>query len=360
MPTYSADTLRRQIEAVLAAWGLTAERSNLISGLMVEADLRGIDSHGIGMLPHYETRRQDGMIFPAAEPVVETDSPAFCVIDAGHSLGHVPGALAMGMAIEKASIMGVGMGLVKRSNHYGAAGVYATMAADAGMIGMSMTGTSQRSIVPTFAKEPMYSTNPIAFAVPGPNGQHPIVLDMATSTVAVGKLDIARRTGKPLPEGWALTPEGQPQTDAQAAFNARPRRMTPLGGDRERGSHKGYGLAVMVDILSSVLTGSWFGAHDLKTGKTGKHHMIGSFFLALDPVMFRDSRDDFDADMAALVDFLKSTPPLDPDQPVMVAGEPERIAKAKRETSGIPISDKLFEELRSAAESSGAAFLLGN
>ena len=98
MRTYPAETLRRQIEAVLAAWGLAAERSNLISGLMVEADLRGIDSHGIGMLPHYETRRQNGMIFPAAEPVVETDSPAFCVIDAGHSLGHAPGALAMAMA----------------------------------------------------------------------------------------------------------------------------------------------------------------------------------------------------------------------------------------------------------------------
>ena len=145
-----------------------------------------------------------------------------------------------------------------------------------------------------------------------------------------------------------------------AEMVARPRRMTPLGGDRERGSHKGYGLAVMVDILSSVLTGSWFGAHDLKTGKTGKHHMIGSFFLALDPDMFRDSRGDFDADMAALVDFLKSTPPLDPDQPVMVAGEPERIAKAEREKAGIPVSDKLFEELRIAAESSGTAFLLGN
>lgn len=312
------------------------------------------------MLPHYETRRLSGMIFPVADPVVEQDAPAFCVIDAGHSLGHAPGHMAMEMAIEKARVMGVGMGLVKRSNHYGAAGVYATMAADAGMIGMSMTGTSQRSIVPTFAKDPMYSTNPIAFAVPGPNGQHPIILDMATSTVAVGKLDIARRAGKPLPEGWALTPEGAPQTDAQAAFDARPRRMTPLGGDRERGSHKGFGLAVMVDILSSVLTGSWFGAHDLKTGKTGKHHMIGSFFLALDPDMFRDSRADFDADMAALVDLLKSTPPLDPDQPVMVAGEPERIAKAARQQDGIPVTDTLLEELRSAAETSGAAYLLGN
>ena len=160
---------------------------------------------------------------------METDSPAFCVIDAGHSLGHAPGALAMGMAIEKAGVMGVGMGLVKRSNHYGAAGVYATMAADAGMIGMSMTGTSQRSIVPTFAKEPMYSTNPIAFAVPGPNGQHPIVLDMATSTVAVGKLDIARRTGKPLPEGWALTPEGQPRNGRPGGLRRPPPAHDALG-----------------------------------------------------------------------------------------------------------------------------------
>lgn len=359
MRKFPADLLRRQIEAVLAAWGLPEERQRLMSGLMVEADLRGIDSHGLGMLPHYETRRLEGKILPTAEPTLAVDAPAFCVVDAGHGLGHAPGALAMSKAIEKAKIVGVGLGLVKRSNHYGAAGVYATMAADAGLIGMSMTGTSQRSIVPTFAKEPMYSTNPIACAVPA-GDRPPFVLDMATSTVAVGKLDIYRRLGKALPEGWALTPEGDVRTDAQAAFDARPRRMTPLGGDRERGSHKGYGLAIMVDILSSVLTGSWFGAHNLKTGKTGEHHNIGSFFLALDPDFFRDERVDFEADMDALIDTLKATPPVDPDQPVMVAGEPERIAKAERERDGVPVSDTLIEELRRTAETSGAAFLLGN
>lgn len=344
---------------MLAVWGLPEDRQQLISGLMVEADLRGIDSHGIGMLPHYEVRRLDGKIFPDAAPKVVTDSPAFCVVDAGHGLGHAPGALAMGMAIEKAQTMGVGLGLVKRSNHYGAAGVYATMAAEQGLIGLSMTGTSQRSIVPTFAKEPMYSTNPIACAVPA-GDRPPFVLDMATSTVAVGKLDIYRRLGKPLPEGWALDEAGGVRTDAQTAFDARPRRMTPLGGDRERGSHKGYGLAIMVDILSSVLTGMHFGAHDLKTGKTGQHHMIGSFFLALDPEFFRDERGDFSADMDALIDLLKATPPVDPDQPVMVAGEPERIARAERERDGIPVSDTLLEELRRTAETSGAAYLLGN
>lgn len=359
MRRFQAELLRRQIEAVLAAWGLPEERRRLMSGLMVEADLRGIDSHGIGMLPHYEVRRLEGRIFPAADPIVETDMPAFCIVDAGHGLGHAAGALAMAKAIEKAPVMGVALGLVKRSNHYGAAGVYATMAADAGLIGMSMTGTSQRSIVPTFAKEPMYSTNPIACAVPA-GDRPPFVLDMATSTVAVGKLDIYRRLGKTLPEGWALTPEGDVRTDAQAAFDARPRRMTPLGGDRERGSHKGYGLAVMVDILSSVLTGSWFGAHDLKTGKTGRHHNIGSFFLALDPAFFRDERIDFAADMDSLIETLKSTPPVDPEQPVMVAGEPERIARAERERDGVPVSDALLEELRRAAGTSGAAFLLGN
>lgn len=359
MRRFQADLLRSQIEAVLAAWGLPEKRRRLMSELMVEADLRGIDSHGVGMLPHYETRRLDGKIFPDAEPTVETDSPAFCVVDAGHGLGHAPGALAMGMAIDKASVMGVGMGLVKRSNHYGAAGVYATMAAERGLIGISMTGTSQRSIVPTLAKAPMYSTNPIACAVPA-GDRPPFVLDMATSTVAVGKLDIYRRLGKPLPEGWALTEDGAVRTDAQAAFDARPRRMTPLGGDRERGSHKGYGLAIMVDVLSSVLSGMWFGAHDLKTGETGKHHMIGSFFLALDPEFFRDEPGDFAADMDALIDTLKAVPAIDPDRPVMVAGEPERLARAERERDGVPVSETLLEELRRTAEASGAAYLLGN
>lgn len=358
MPHVSIDTIQAQIASVLTAWGMPADQVATTAELMVEADARGIDSHGIGMLPQYHDRRNEGKIIVPGDIKVVKDLPAMTFIDAGHALGHVPAKMAMQSAIDKAKDMGVAIGVVRESNHFGAAGVYSTMALEQGMIGICMTGTSQRSIVPPRAREPMYSTNPIAMAAPA--ARNPAFnLDMATSTVAVGKLNIYRRAGKPMPVGWALKEDGSPQTDAEAAFYATPKRMTPLGGTQDGGAHKGYGLAIMVDILCSVLTGSFFGGRDLKTGETGDFINVGSFFLAIDPVFFRGEPGAFEADMDALIDQMHGITPMDPAQPVLVPGEPEETARAERLRDGIPMTDTLYGEVKRVAEESGVPFIFG-
>lgn len=358
MPAIAVETIKAQIASVLAAWGMPADHVATTAELMVEADIRGIDSHGIGMLPQYHDRRKDGRIIVPGDIRVVADLPAMTFIDAGHALGHVPAKMAMQSAIAKAKEMGVAVAVVKDSNHFGAAGVYSTMALEAGLIGICMTGTSQRSIVPPRAREPMYSTNPIAMAAPTKRNP-PFSLDMATSTVAVGKLNIYRRAGKEMPVGWALKQDGSPETDAEAAFYATPKRMTPLGGTEDGGSHKGYGLAMMVDILCSVLSGSYFGGHDLTTGQPGDFINVGSFFLAIDPVFFRGEPGAFEADMDALIDQMHGIAPLDPAQPMLVPGEPEEAARAVRLAEGVPMTDTLYGEIKRVAEETGVPFLFG-
>lgn len=355
---FPAEVMKRQIGTVLRAWGMSAGHVEITVDCMVEADLRGIDSHGIGMMPQYDDYRQAGKLNLTPDIRTVSDWPTLALIDADNALGHVPAKLAMEAAIEKAKVLGIGVAAVRRSNHFGAAGVYSTMALDHGLVGFCCTGTSQRSIVPTFAREPMFSTNPIAFAAPAKRNR-PFSLDMATSTVAVGKLNIARRAGKALPVGWALTQDGSPETDAAAAFNSRPRRMTPLGGTREGGSHKGYGLAVMVDILGSVLTGSGFGGRDLKTGEPGRYIDVGHFFMALDPALFRGEPGAFEADLDTVIDRLHATPAADPAQPVLVAGEPEAAAREERVAHGIPMTETLFREIEGVAGRAGVPFVLG-
>ena len=321
---------------------------------MHESDLRGIDSHGIGMFPTYDERRRNGMLNMQPNIEILSDDGATALIDADNAMGHVPATQAMQLACDKAAEFGVAVVSVRRSGHYGAAGVYATMASDRGMIGISTTGTSQRAVVPTFAREPRYSTNPIAFAAPAERND-PFVLDMATSTVAVGKINIARRAGKPLPTGWAVDAEGQPQHDAQAAFDATPKRLTPVGGTRELGSHKGYGLAMMVEVLSSMLCDASVGGHDIETWERGKYLNVGHFMLALDPARFGGG---FDGRMDRLIDMLHDTPSVDPAQPVLVPGDPEHAQVPERQANGIPVVPKLFDELCEVAERAGAAIVI--
>ncbi len=354
MITVPHTLLAEQIRAVFLSWGMRPEPVETAVELVVEADLRGIDSHGIGMLPTYDQRRRDGKIDPLAEVCTLREGPVLTLVDAGHGLGHPAARFAMERACDKAALAGLGVSVVVHSNHFGAAGVYSTIAAERGLIGFACTGTTQRSVVPTGAREPRFSTNPIAFAASPAEGD-PFSLDMATSTVAVGKVNIARRAGKPLPEGWALRPDGRPETDAAAAFDAKPKRLTPLGGNRTLGSHKGYGLAVMVDILASVLGGANVGGIDLGTGEPGRFIEVGHFFLALDPAFFNA---DFAADLGGLMAELRASPPADPAQPVLVPGDPEHEARRERLRTGLPMTETLFEEIRAVAAGSGAPFLL--
>jgi len=356
MLVVSADVLRRQLAAIFKSWGMSDEHVETTVTVMVETDLTGIDSHGVGMIPGYQKKKEEGRINPRPNIRIEREKASVALIDADRGLGHPPSVMAMELAIAKAKKTGIGVVGVHNSNHFGAAGYYSQLAARNGVIGMAMTASSPIA-VPTFGREPMFGTNPIAFAAPAARNK-PFSLDMATTTVAFGKINIARRAKKPLPVGWALDKEGRPLTDSQVAFETR--RQTPLGGTRELGSHKGYGLAMMVEILSSLLGGSYMGGYDLETGQRGKYINVGHFFLALDPAFFRGDLHAFTDDLDDLIDLLHATPPADPAQPVLVAGEPEHKSKLERAKHGIPMTPKLLEEVRAVAHGCGAEFLLGD
>ena len=354
MIVVTADLLRRQLAAIFEAWGMDRDHIATTVHVMVETDLTGVDSHGVGMMPTYDRWWREGKINVRPEIRVVRERASVALIDADRSLGHPPSTMAMQMAIAKAKETGIGVVSVQHSNHFGAAGHYALLAARAGLIGMAMTNAGP-ILVPTFGREARLGTNPLAFAAPA-RKNNPFWLDMATTTVAFGKVNIARRAGKPIPEGWALDTDGKPLTNSQQAFELR--RLTPLGGTRELGSHKGYGLAAMVEILCSTLSGSWLAALDPATGQPGDRNDIGHFFLALNPDMVRDEGE-FRDDMDRLIDMLHATPPADPAQPVLVAGDPEFATYAERSKTGIPMTDTLFKEVREVAKNAGAPFLLG-
>jgi len=243
--------------------------------------------------------------------------------------------------MDKAREAGAAAVAVRNSNHYGAAGYYSKMAADEGLLGLSLTNAPIKQVVPMFGADAALGTNPIGFAAPAGTNR-PFALDMATSTVAFGKVSIARRAGKPIPEGWMVDRSGAPVTDAGIGHGFG--RLTPLGGTRELGGHKGYGLGAMVEILCATLSGCL-------TDETGH------FFLAIDPSQLR-GEGEFETDMDRLLDMLRATPPVDPDRPVMAAGDPEYAAYAQRKANGIPMTETLFEELRDVCQRSGAPFLL--
>jgi LDH2 family malate/lactate/ureidoglycolate dehydrogenase len=359
MITVPAELLRRQIASVYEAWGMAKEHIDTTVHVMVETDLMGIDSHGVGMLSSYQEKKDHGRLNPRPEIRIVKETPATALIDAGRSIGHVPAVMAMKLAIRKAKAIGVGAVGVRNSNHYGAAGYYSTLASAEGIIGMAFTSVTSAIVVPTFSREPYLGTNPIAFAAPAKKNK-PLSLDMATSTVASGKVSIAKRTGKPMPVGWVVDKEGRPLTDASKAPSGN-RRLTALGGTRELGSHKGYGLGLMVEVLCSTLNGQISGVRDTHDPdfRNKTRETVGHFFMAIDPEMFGGG-EGFREEMDALMDRLRGLPPVDAAEPVQVAGDQQYKDYAERSKSGIPLTKALYEEVRAVCQASGAPFMLGD
>jgi LDH2 family malate/lactate/ureidoglycolate dehydrogenase len=346
-------THRRQLELILLAWGMPAAHAAGTAEVLAWADLHGIDSHGISLIPGYEARRIGKRVDVAAEPRVLRETPVSALIDGGGGFGHVTGRLAMEIAIGKARAAGVGMSAVRNSLHFGACGFYAKMAADAGLIGMVTTTAAGVRVAPTRGAEAKLGTDPIAFAAPG-RDEEPFLLDMATTTVAAGRIRNKANEDQPCPPGWVLTKEGLPSTDPEET--ARGGFMTSLGGSEEGGSYKGYGLAVMVNILSACLSGASLITDPMHTKRQIMN--IGHFFMAIDPGLFRDPTE-FRTDVTTMYDALRATRPLDPDRPVLVAGDPERANAKRRMQEGIPVGTGLLKKVRAIAEASGAPWLLG-
>ncbi|MCM0018376.1 MAG: Ldh family oxidoreductase [Tagaea sp.] len=345
----ATELLVRQTSAILSAWSMSAGDIEACCRAMSYADLRGIDTHGVAMLPTYFDQLKQGKLKPDAKIELVREAGSLALFDAGHGLGHPVSEVACRWAIDRARQTGVAGATVRHSNHYGAAGYYAMLAAEAGMFGVSVSGTPGRTVVPPLGKEPCFGALPIAFAAGAASGMH-LNMDMAVSTVAMGKINLARLAGKSIPEGWAVDESGRPLTDADEAFKLK--RLTPFGG------HKGYGLGVMVEVLASLVSGSKVGGATLGTNARGPTLDIGHTFLVLDARGLFEDPSSFGAAVDLFGEHLRSTSPIDPGSPVMAPGDPERRIYFERKRSGIPVLPNLLEEIRRVARESDAEILI--
>ena len=350
--------LSRQIQDIFCAWGMGADDATLVAGILVETDLRGIDSHGVSMLPMYEQMVKAGTLNMRPKPVVERDTPVLALINADAGIGHTVARRAMAMACDKAAAQGIGVVSVYNSHHFGAAGLYAEMATARGQLGFITSSARTVTVIPTYGAVPMLGTNPIAFGAPAARNP-PFLLDMATSTVAVNKVKVYALNDKPLPAGWVVDGKGHAVTDAALGLKLCVEQVSggllPLGGDTETGGHKGYGLAMFAQILGSTLAGGSFSPLRNKTQGQGVADNIGHFCMAIDPAAFR-AQGAFEQDLDDIIDTLHGMPRADAAQPVQVAGDPERSKRAERVNGGIPMPDSLLSQLRAIASRAGVPY----
>lgn len=357
-----AEKVEAQCAAVLRAWGMDETKVATTAQLMTETDLRGIESHGISMLILYDQMYGTGQLKLSAEPKVVRESASTALIDAGGGLGHPVSVMAMEMAIEKARKADVGIVSVFNSHHFGAAGLYAEMAAKAGMIGIVSCTSKIVTVVPTFGAQRQLGTNPFAFAAP--TTKHPIVLlDMSTSVVAANKVKAYALRGKEIPAGWVSDAKGDTVTNSQTAydqlFKLTEGGLGPIGGvGMTLGGHKGYGMAIFAQILSSTLSGGSFSPIRNRTQKPGDGDNIGQYFQVINPEAFRP-REEFEADLDTLIDVLRATRPADPDFPVLIPGDPEWKSLEEKQQNGIPVAESLAVAVRDIATRAGAPFVLG-
>ena len=343
------EKLTRFVQAAFEKLGVPAADAQIAAETLVAADLRGVDTHGvIRFSPHawYVKWLSDGSMTAKPNIQVISETPSTALLDGDRGMGMVIGHRAMELAIEKAKQCGIGMVGVRNSRHYGMSAQYAMQALAHDMIGIAMTNAS-RQVVPTFGREARFGTNPMCFAVPA-DKELPFVLDMATTTAAAGKLELAARLEKSIPTGWALDETAEPTHDPRVAQKAR--RLLPLGGSRDNGSHKGYGLAILVEILCGVLTGTL-------TALNADQDPRGHFFGAIRVDAFRPVTE-FKRDMDRLIRELKSTPPIQGQNRVYVAGEIEFETAEERAERGVPLLPSVLKGLREVSEQLGMSYNL--
>lgn len=355
-----AEPLRAFCERVFQKLDVPEEDARITADVLVAADLRGIDSHGVARLRRYVEGLRSGMMVARPQERVVRETPATALIDAGAGLGQPVSYRAMQMAIRKALEVGAGFVAVRNSNHYGIAGYYAMMALEHECIGMSMTNADVL-VVPTFGRNAMLGTNPIAVAAPA-GEERPFVLDMATSTVPRGKLEVYHRLGKPMPLGWATDERGTATEDAGRVLENFKHRagggLLPLGGEGELlGGHKGYGLALWVDIFCAVLSGAAYA--DLVYPRTpdGKPlpANLGHFFGAWRVDGFRPP-DEFKAAMDDLQRRLKNAPKAEGATRIYIHGEKEYEEAERRLREGIPLNPQVAADLRAIAAELGVEY----
>lgn len=347
MQVFPYEQLYRFTQEVFLAMECSKTDATTATEVLLSADLRGIDSHGVARLSGYVRLWQSKRINATPSIRIIHETPSTAVIDGDAGLGLVVAPFAMQVAIDKAKQVGTGWVSVQNSNHFGIAGYHAMMALQQDMIGMAMTNASAL-VAPTFSVEKMLGTNPIAVAVPA-GTEPPFVADMATTTAANGKLEILQRKQAEAPLGWVQDEDGQPSTDANIL--KKKGALLPLGSDREHGSHKGYALGSIVDIFSAVLSGASYGPWappfpayvPMPENMPGKG--LGHFFGAMRVDAFRPA-DEFKQHMDHWIKRFRQAKPAPGQDRVLIPGDPEREMESERRTAGIPLLDPVVEDLK--------------
>lgn len=351
MATYTYQALHDFSYATFKAMGCSDDHAKTAADTLISADLRGVDSHGIARLSGYVRLWEKGRINTKPEIKIIHETPSTAVVDGDAGLGLVVAPFAMQVAIEKAKIAGTGWVSVKNSNHYGIAGYHAMEAVKNDMIGMSMTNASPL-VAPTFSKERLLGTNPIAVAIPAKE-EPPYVGDFATTPAANGKLEVLQRKNGDAPLGWIQDKDGTSTTNAHGIKEGG--SWMPLGGTREHGSHKGYILGSIVDIFSAVLSGASYGPWAppfvayLEPAENPPGEGLGHFMGAMRVDAFRPA-DEFKSHMDNWIRRFRNSTPVDENQPVLIPGDPEREMEKERKANGIPLLQPVIEDLNVLAE----------
>lgn len=337
--------LARLVAEIFASHGLPSSDAERVAQCLLEADLRGVASHGIIRIPIYTSRLRDKLVNPTPALAMLEPTAVVARVDGDNGMGFVVATKAMAEAIKRARLYGIGLVMASRSNHFGMAANYLLQAVEAGMAAMVLTNASPA--MPVWGgRTPFLGTSPLAMAAPG--GRQPLILDMATSVAARGKIRRAAQRAEPIPEGWALDDNGRATTDADAAYRGV---VLPLGGP------KGSGMSVMMEAMAGVISGAAFG------GEVGNQYTdfdapqnVGHLFLAFRPDLFV-ARDGYDSRIDALVERAKACPLAEGFDEILMPGEPEMRLSNERRQNGVPVAPADVEMLSREAIMAGVQSL---
>ncbi len=349
MPTVRHENLKAAVAALATAMGSSATEAEIVAGHLVEANLKGHDSHGVGMIPHYVRNWQEGTLVLNRTLESVRDDSVFLIGDGGGGHGQVMAREMMAQAIGRAEREGVCLAGLRNAHHIGRVGAYGEMCAAAGLVSIHFVNVSGRSpsVAPFGGADARFMTNPICIAVPAAGNRLPTILDFATAEIAMGKVRVAMNQGQQVPDGYLVDHQGQPTTDPGVMFPESP--DTPKGALAAFGKHKGYGLSLMAELLGAALTGGLTVHPDGGWNQGLRNNMLA---IVIDPDRLAGNAG-FLADVEAILDWATASPPADAATPVMVAGDPERRFMAERGANGIAIDDATWAELRDAADVAG-------
>lgn len=354
---FPAEHLRNFAVQVFLHFGVPEPEAEKASEVLILSDLRGIDSHGVARLHTYFDMLSLGRINPKPNIKIIRERKSVCTVDGDNGLGLVVGPKANEIAMDKAEQFGSGWVSVCNTNHYGIASYYSLEALKRDMLGWSMTN-STKLVAPLWGAERMLGTNPISIAFPGKKNK-PIVVDLATSAAAYGKIEIAKRKGKTIPRGWIINSDGEMTEQPEDMINGG--ALLPLGSERELGGHKGYCLSAMVDILTSVLSGANWGPfappfalrQEIPSRSVGKG--IGHFFGAMQIEGFLDV-DEFKQRIDEWIEVFRNTKPVKGQKAVLIPGDPEHEEEAIRRKEGIPLIQPVIDDLIDISKKTGIPF----